>query len=82
MFFQIEVPASGNIEMSTGNNSAGVAFYDSCSGTELFCGQSGSYYQIFDLPAGETIILQVWQYNTPDFLNIWAAEIPDRSGIL
>jgi len=75
VFFQVEVPASGNIELSAGGN-GGIAFYDDCGGTELFCEQAGSYYQVYGLPPGETIILQVWQNYQPSFWNIWAAALP------
>ena len=76
VFYEVEVPASGNVAMSIPHG-VDVTFYDTCGGTELYCEpHSSGYNEIYGLPGGETIILQVWQYNQPSFFEFWIAALP------
>jgi len=80
IFYEVELPASGNVAMSIpyGTN---VTFYDTCGGTELYCEpHSSGYNEIYGLPGGENVILQVWQYNKPAFFEFWIAALPATSG--
>jgi len=76
VFYEVEVPSSGNVAMSIPYG-IDVTFYDTCGGAELLCeNHSSGYNEIYGLPGGETIILQVWQYNEPAFFEFWIAALP------
>lgn len=66
-FYELTVPESGQIFFST-KSTVGLAIYQACNGRSLFCEDRANSEIIRNLPAGETVILQIFEDNNqPDF---------------
>ena len=65
VFYEVVVPASGGLQISTNTNSGStpeVTIYDDCSGTtELYCDTFVSNETVTGLPAGATVYVQILQ---------------------
>jgi len=70
VYYELDIPSSGNINISTSRSSGSpvnLAIYESCEGTELFCGTTIDNTIVSDLPANETVILQFYQFEPGSF---------------
>lgn len=66
-FYEFIVPESGQILFST-DNSIGLSIYQVCNSNSLFCDYSAGNEIIRNLPAGEAVILQIFEdYNRTSF---------------
>jgi len=59
-FYELTIPPSGQIRVKTENN-PGVAIYSACDGISLFCEDYNRGNIIRNLPAGESVILQIFE---------------------
>jgi len=66
-FYEFVVPETGQVSFST-DNQVGISIYQACNGNSLFCEDYAGNEFIRNLPAGETVILQIFEdYDQPDF---------------
>jgi len=66
-FYEFVVPEAGQVSFSA-DETVGIAIYQSCNGSSLFCEDYTQNETIRNLPAGENVVLQIFEdYSQPDF---------------
>jgi len=80
-FYEFVVPEAGQISFSA-DETVGMAIYQSCNGSSLFCEDYIQNETIRNLPAGETVILQIFEdYSQPDFTFCLEEAVPNLNNL-